>query len=263
MLMMATQSLIVVQIMRDFIFHPATTASLFASFVDPQAQFSDNFGPHRQNPAYSGSFIMKFARWGACALAAVLAAPALANGDVEAGRVKANTCMGCHGIPNYNNVYPTYRVPKLGGQNPQLVISALKAYKSGERPHKTMQAQAANLSEQDMADIAAYLAKAPEHKDSHPGGGTNSENEKARTCFACHGPNGAKPTLPDAPALAGQYANYLEHALTEYKEGKRKNAVMSAQAAALSREDIKELAAYFNSQVTPLYTPSVHGAEHQ
>lgn len=102
----------------------------------------------------------------AAAIAALALAPAaVAAGDVEAGRVKANTCMGCHGIPNYNNVYPTYRVPKLGGQSAEYLAAAIKAYKTGERPHKTMQAQAANLSDQDIADIAAYLAHAA-HKEA-------------------------------------------------------------------------------------------------
>ncbi|MES0873250.1 c-type cytochrome [Sinimarinibacterium thermocellulolyticum] len=107
---------------------------------------------------------MKFARWGALALAAALAAPAaFAQGDAEAGRVKASTCMGCHGIPKYNNAYPTYRVPKLGGQPSAYLEAALKAYRSGERPHPTMHAQAASLSDQDIADIAAFLASAPAH----------------------------------------------------------------------------------------------------
>ncbi len=107
---------------------------------------------------------MKSARWGLVALAALLAAPAaIAQGDVDAGRVKANTCMGCHGIPKYNNAYPTYRVPKLGGQPAAYLEAALKAYQSGERPHPTMHAQAASLSDQDIADIAAFLATAPVH----------------------------------------------------------------------------------------------------
>ena len=106
---------------------------------------------------------MKFARWGLAALAAAVAGPALADGDAAAGRLKANTCMGCHGIPNYNNVYPTYRVPRIGGQSAAYLVSALTAYKTGERPHKTMQAQAASLSDQDIADIAAYIAAAPAH----------------------------------------------------------------------------------------------------
>ena len=108
---------------------------------------------------------MKFARWGLMALAAALAAPAaFAQGDAEAGKVKANTCMGCHGIPKYNNVYPTYRVPKIGGQPAEYLETALKAYRSGERPHPTMHAQAASMSDQDIADIAAFFAHAPVHK---------------------------------------------------------------------------------------------------
>jgi cytochrome c553 len=108
--------------------------------------------------------MMKFVRVGAFAVAVTLSLPAFAAGNVEAGRVKANTCMGCHGIPQYNNVYPTYRVPKLGGQHHDYVVAALKGYRSGERPHKTMQAQAANLSDQDIEDIASYLEHAAAHK---------------------------------------------------------------------------------------------------
>ena len=112
---------------------------------------------------------MKFARWGAFALAAplaaMLAAPAAlaADGNAEAGRIKSNTCMGCHGIPKYNNVYPTYRVPMLGGQSAEYIAAALHEYKDGSRPHGTMRAQAASLSDQDIADIAAFLASAPKH----------------------------------------------------------------------------------------------------
>ena len=96
------------------------------------------------------------------AVLALLAAPVtFAAGNGDAGRLKANTCMGCHGIPGYTNSYPTYRVPKLGGQSPEYLAAALKAYKTGERPHLTMRAQAANLSDQDIADIAAFLATAP------------------------------------------------------------------------------------------------------
>ncbi len=109
---------------------------------------------------------MKSARWGLVALAALFAAPTAiaAEGNVEAGRVKASTCMGCHGIPRYNNAYPTYRVPKLGGQPQAYIEAALKAYGNGERPHTTMHAQAVSLSDQDIADIATFLATAPAHK---------------------------------------------------------------------------------------------------
>lgn len=105
------------------------------------------------------------ARWGVIALAAALTCTAAnAEGDAAAGKVKANTCFGCHAIENYNNVYPTYRVPKLGGQHPAYIVAALQAYKKGDRPHPTMHAQASTLSDQDMADIAAYLSKAPARK---------------------------------------------------------------------------------------------------
>jgi cytochrome c553 len=81
--------------------------------------------------------------------------------------------------------------------------------------------------------------------------------EKAALCAACHGEAGAKPILPEYPVLAGQYANYLEHALHEYKSGKRKNAVMAAQAAGLSEAEIKALSQYFAAQQNALYTPKI------
>jgi cytochrome c553 len=82
----------------------------------------------------------------------------LAAGDVEAGKVKSYTCTGCHGIPGYKNVYPTFHVPKIGGQNAAYLESALKAYRAGERDHSTMDLQAESLSDEDIADIAAYFA---------------------------------------------------------------------------------------------------------
>jgi cytochrome c553 len=85
------------------------------------------------------------------------AGPGLAAGDADAGKLKAFSCMGCHGIPSYTHTYPTYNVPKLGGQHTQYIVSALQAYKNGQRLHPTMQAQASSLSEQDMQDIAAYF----------------------------------------------------------------------------------------------------------
>ncbi|MGQ0658207.1 MAG: c-type cytochrome [Chromatiales bacterium] len=92
------------------------------------------------------------------ALGCMLAASAPGAGDAEAGRVKAQTCTGCHSIATYYNVYPTYRVPKLGGQHAEYIVAALKAYKSGERAHHSMHANAINLSDQDMADIGAFFA---------------------------------------------------------------------------------------------------------
>lgn len=95
---------------------------------------------------------------------ALLPVAAAAQGDPERGAKIAYTCTGCHGIPFYNNVYPTYTVPKLGGQNQEYLISALKAYRSGERSHATMQAQAATLSDQDILDVTAYFVSFTEEE---------------------------------------------------------------------------------------------------
>ena len=81
-----------------------------------------------------------------------------AAGNPEDGEKKAATCLGCHGVPGYYSVYPSYRVPKLGGQHADYMVAALQAYKAGQRTHSTMRAQASTLSDEDMADIAAYFA---------------------------------------------------------------------------------------------------------
>lgn len=92
--------------------------------------------------------------------AIILATPflTLAEGDPAAGRAAAETCLGCHGIKNYKNVYPTYHVPKICGQNAQYLLDALTGYADGSRPHGTMHAQAATLSDADRQDIAAYFS---------------------------------------------------------------------------------------------------------
>ena len=77
--------------------------------------------------------------------------------EFATGKAKSETCLGCHAIPGYNNVYPTYKVPKLAGQHADYIVSALKAYRNNERQHPTMHADAMGLSEQDMKDIAKYF----------------------------------------------------------------------------------------------------------
>lgn len=98
------------------------------------------------------------------ALAPLLAA---AEGDPARGETLAYTCTGCHGIPGYKNVYPTYSVPKIGGQSKGYIVSALKAYRSGERSHPTMRAQANTLSDEDITDIAAYFISLAEPASSN------------------------------------------------------------------------------------------------
>ena len=94
----------------------------------------------------------------AAAPAAPAAAPATPSGDATRGKGLTYTCRGCHGLTGYKNAYPSYRVPKLGGQSETYLNNALKEYRGGKRKHPTMQAQAESFSEQDIADIAAYLS---------------------------------------------------------------------------------------------------------
>ena len=86
------------------------------------------------------------------------ATSAHAEGDKAAGRKLVYTCAGCHGVPGYTNAYPQYPVPKIAGQNEQYIVNALHGYKSGDRVHPTMDAQAERLSDTDIQNIAAYLS---------------------------------------------------------------------------------------------------------
>ena len=88
----------------------------------------------------------------------MLTAPASAAGDPVRGKTLGYTCLGCHGIETYKNVYPTYSVPKLRGQHAEYIVAALKEYRDSQRGHATMHAHASTLSDQDMEDVAAYMA---------------------------------------------------------------------------------------------------------
>jgi cytochrome c553 len=90
--------------------------------------------------------------------AAAPAEPAEVTGDATRGKGLTYTCRGCHGIEGYKNAYPSYHVPRIGGQAQAYLNAALNEYRNGNRKHPTMQAQAQSFSEQDIADIAAYLS---------------------------------------------------------------------------------------------------------
>ena len=83
---------------------------------------------------------------------------ATGQADPENGRMLTYTCHGCHGIPNYKNAYPNYRVPKIGGQPVPYLVNALTEYRNGTRKHPTMEVQAKSFSDQDIADISAFLS---------------------------------------------------------------------------------------------------------
>jgi cytochrome c553 len=179
---------------------------------------------------------------------AAVATTASAEGDAAAGRIKFETCRGCHSVPGYTNAFPVYHVPKIGGQHAARVVAALTAYRNGERKHPTMVAQAASLTDQDMQDIAAYLAG---EKVAHAPRAGLTAPEKAAVCATCHGADGVAPS-PEFPVLAGQHRDYLVRALTDYKSGARSNMVMAPMAMGLTPADIDALARWFAAQNGPL-----------
>ncbi len=189
----------------------------------------------------------------AASVAIVLAVPAMlrAEADAERGRQLAYTCYGCHGIPNYKNVYPTYSVPKLEGQHAEYLALALEGYRNGERSHSTMHSQAASMSEQDMQDIAAFLAGKTLKPGAAPVG--KAPAKVTELCVSCHGADGVGIT-PQYATLTGQHADYLERALRDYRDGGRRNPVMAAFVTGLTDADIKELAAYYAGQRPALDT---------
>jgi len=149
----------------------------------------------------------------------------------------------------------------IGGQNAEYIVAALKSYKEKKRSHPTMQAQAASLSEQDMKDIAAYFENLTESAKPISKIGAAAGKEKAAiVCAGCHGADGNTNAASKAagyPSLAGQYDDYLERVLLDYKSGKRQNAIMSGFAAGLSKKDIENLARWFRSQEGKLNAPVI------
>ncbi|MEP7298541.1 MAG: c-type cytochrome, partial [Burkholderiales bacterium] len=161
--------------------------------------------------------------------------------DAKAGEKKAAMCIGCHGIPDYKASFPEiYRVPMIAGQGAKYIASALAQYKKGDRKHPTMRGIAASLSEQDMADLAAFYSTeakvdAPPAAPAGTPPAEVAELLKKGNCESCHGKNFSTPIDPTYPKLAGQHADYLYVALKEYQTDKnpqvgRNNAIMMGMA---------------------------------
>lgn len=193
------------------------------------------------------------------------------KGDAKAGEKKIAQCIGCHGIQGYQASFPEiYKVPMISGQGAKYIASALQAYKKGERKHPTMRAVAEPLSEQDIADVAAYYeghgkvagAKLPE-RAAEPSAQTAALLNKGG-CIACHGGNFSAPIDPSYPKLGGQHADYLFVALKSYKtEGLatwgRVNPIMAGMVKQFSNDELKVLAAYLQAQAGDLKTvPQKH-----
>jgi cytochrome c553 len=177
-------------------------------------------------------------------------APAVLQGDPHRGRELSYTCLGCHGIDGYRNAYPDYSVPKLEGQSPEYLTSALHDYRKGDRSHITMHSQASELSDQDIADIAVFFAGKPL---TPTGRAQGTVPKAAMLCTSCHGQDGVAVT-PMYPSLAGQHEDYLVRALEEYQNGGRKNPIMKSLATPLKPAEIAEIAAYFSALTPALKT---------
>ncbi len=188
---------------------------------------------------------MKIVASAAIALLAttIFAQPAIAEGDIEAGKELGYACLGCHGIDGYRNAYPSYRVPKLGGQKAGYLVIALKGYRDGTREHPTMEAQSESMTDQQIEDVAAYLASL-NTSGVESGGTEGASYDKAAACTACHGANGVSVNAM-WPTLAGQHEDYLLHSLKQYRDGTRSDPVMSVQAGLIEEADVAKLAKYF------------------
>ncbi|MFK8052865.1 MAG: cytochrome c [Woeseiaceae bacterium] len=190
-------------------------------------------------------------------MAGVSNADNLVAGDADAGKTKSTVCAACHGGDG-NSLNPQW--PSLAGQHSKYIVDQLNAFKAGERNNILMSAQAMALSEEDMADLAAYYsAQTPVNREVANAdsvsvakrlyqGGDNERGIPA--CIACHGPTGSgNPGVP-YPDVSGQHATYIASSLREYAadDDKRSNNtnqnLMTTIAIKLEPAEIDALASY-------------------
>jgi cytochrome c553 len=176
---------------------------------------------------------------------------ALAEGIEE----KVALCTGCHGPQGHSQVPEN---PILAAQHPGYLESALQAYLSGGRDYGIMKTLAGRLTGAEIKAISAYFAAQPPFRTQAkaPGDAARGETRTA-VCASCHGADG-NSTVPTNPNLAGQHARYLSNALKDYKSGRRSNAIMASMVAALSEQDIEDIAAYYAAQSVRPPSAGVH-----
>ena len=138
------------------------------------------------------------------------------QGNPQNGEQKISMCIGCHGIAGYQASFPqVYKVPKIAGQGATYIASALNAYKKGDRRHPTMHGIAVSMTDQDIADVAAYystLGKDENLKLSDTPSTADADVAaliQKGACTSCHGSNFSKPIDPSYPKIAGQNWDYL------------------------------------------------------
>jgi len=180
-------------------------------------------------------------------------APAFAAGSVEAGQLKSATCGACHGMDGNS---PSPEWPNLAGQHAGYIENQLRAFKAGERTNDLMSPMAMILSDEDMADLAAYFssqkARGGETEPSKRALGervyrAGNVQKGVMACAGCHGPNGRGNPLAGYASIQGQHAAYVANQLRAYKSGGRAtdpNQMMRNVAALLSEEEIDAVASY-------------------
>ncbi len=195
-------------------------------------------------------------RFSAVALLSLIlgsAGTAMAEGSAEAGQAKSAVCAACHGIDG-NSVNPEW--PSLAGQHAAYIVSQIGAYKSGDRQNALMNAQAAALSDEDTADLAAYFSiQTLMPKEADPKLVSRGEQiyrggdpeRGIAACIACHGPGGVGNPLAGYPSVAGQHATYLANQLRLYASGERRsdpNQMMRNIARRMTEDDIRSVTSY-------------------
>ena len=189
-----------------------------------------------------------------------------AKASPQAGEKKAAMCIGCHGIPGYQASFPEiHKVPMISGQGAKYIASALTAYQKGERKHPTMRSIAATLTEQDIADLAAFYeqhGKNPAAAETKAAPQPSEQVAKLLDqgkCSSCHGANFSAPIDGSYPKLAGQHADYLFVALKAYQINNnpqmgRSNAIMAATAQPFTPAQLKLIAQYLSTLPSDLHT---------
>lgn len=164
---------------------------------------------------------------------------------VEAGKAASAACAGCHGDTGVSQIPG---IPSLIGLDPKYLVDAIKAYKDGGRKNDTMKSMVTALDDTTMSNIALFYAlQKPARAKTPAAGDAAAGKASAASCNGCHGEGGVSGS-PTTPSLAGQDAQYIATALTEYKNGSRANDTMKGLASSLDDAVMKNLAAYFSAQ---------------
>ena len=196
---------------------------------------------------------MRGCKWIVVAVALAMAGGAQAAGDAAAGQQKSAPCQACHSTDG-NSAVGMY--PKIAGQHASYTERQLKALRDGQRKDPVMSPMAANLSDQDIADLAAYFASqkvtlgsVPE--DAVAAGALVYRAGNAKTgvpaCMACHSPDGKGNGPAGWPALGGQHPEYIAKQLGLYASGERStdiNGIMRDIAARLSKAEVDAVSHY-------------------